>query len=129
MNILKEICVCLFLRAQRSDVRKQVDLNGQRMFWGVDIKNGTVEYDDISFLPEQFKAKDYVDYLKEDLLQIRFPDGFLIDIGWRPSFSMKGKFYILAVENSNWESPAAQMAARDVLGVKEAMRKMISDLI
>ncbi|WBS02559.1 hypothetical protein OU994_30705 [Pseudoduganella sp. SL102] len=98
------------------------------MFWGINIGQGIVEYDDISHLPDAFKAKDHVDFLKEDMLQIRFPNGVLIDIGWRPSFIPKGKFYIVAVKNGNWSDPVAIREAADVSEAKDAVRKLIAEL-
>lgn len=75
------------------------------MFWGLDIKNGAVSYDDISFLTEENNLLEQVAYLKEDMLQIEFPGNMLIDIGWRPSFEENGAFYVTMVSARQSQPP------------------------
>ena len=99
------------------------------MFWGIDIRTGTVEYDDISYLSEDSRICDHLDYLKEDMLQISFPKGFIIDVGWRPSFSENGKFFIVAVRDGDWDRPIVQAEASDVLGVKNAIKNALKAVI
>jgi hypothetical protein len=99
------------------------------MFWDIDIKNGIVVYDDISFLPESSRPIDYMDFLKEDMLQIKFPGDITLDVSWRPSFQVKGKFYIMAIKNFDWEKPLASAEAADVSETKDVLRKIIQGLI
>lgn len=98
------------------------------MFWSIDIKDGKVEFDQISELPDSFAVKNCVEILREDMLQITFPNGILIDVGWRPCFSSRGKFYIVAVSNENWDEPVATVKASNVIQAKEALQKMINEL-
>jgi hypothetical protein len=98
------------------------------MFWDIDIKGGAVIYDDISYLPDLFRSHEHIEFLKEDMLQIRYQNGVLIDVSWRPSFSPNGSFFIAAVKNSDWSNPIFQVKVKDVQGTKAAIRKMISDL-
>lgn len=62
------------------------------MFWSIDIKKENVVYDDISFVCEDVNLYEYIEYLKEDMLQIEFQNNILLDVGWRPSFEIDGKF-------------------------------------
>lgn len=98
------------------------------MFWNLDIGNGSVDYDDISFLPEDFNARVHVDFLKEDMLQISYPENMLIDVGWRPSFNAAGKFYIVAIKDGDWGKPIRKFEATDVLGVKDALRRIVVEI-
>lgn len=95
------------------------------MFWNIDIKNGNVTYDDISFLTEEFNSKDQVDYLKEDMLQIEFPEDILFDVGWRPSFDEEGAFYVSVIKGLDWESPILQKKVSNITEV----RKVLSDFV
>lgn len=97
------------------------------MFWCIDIGKGIVEFDQISDLPEEFKVGEHVEFLREDMLQLSFPNGTLIDVGWRPCFSLRGNFYIVAVINEDWDAPIAQVTASDVLQTKMAIREMVEN--
>lgn len=98
------------------------------MFWDVDIKNGMVDYDDISHLPDRFIAVDHVDCLKEDMLQLRYPDDVLVDISWRPSMNERGAFHIVVIKNFDWEAPLLAMTALNVIEAKQCLRKAISSI-
>ncbi len=95
-------------------------------FWGIDIKNGTVTYDDISFLTTELNLREQADYLKEDMLQIEFPDDFLIDVGWSPSFDEAGAFNVTMVRNYEWDRPIFQARVTDIASVKESLSKLIA---
>lgn len=97
------------------------------MFWGLDIKNGAVSYDDISFLTEENNLLEQVAYLKEDMLQIEFPGNMLIDIGWRPSFEENGAFYVTMVSNCDWENPIAQAQVFDVASARKTLSEFIEN--
>jgi len=98
-------------------------------FWGVELGNGVVQYDDISFLPDDFDVRRGVDVLKEDMLQIALPDDVLIDVGWYPSFDEAGAFHVLAIKAQNWDAPVAEVVTREIPGVKEALRKLIANRV
>ena len=86
------------------------------------LKNkGKVLFDDFNISIDD-ELKDHVYDLKEDMLQIEFLDNYILDIGWRPSFDLSGKFFITAVKNYNWESPQYLSSALNIneLNVKLA---------
>ncbi len=95
------------------------------MFWDMDIKNGMVTYDDISFLTEDFNPQEQIDYLKEDMLQIAFSENLLLDVSWRPSLNKNGAFYVVMIKGGDWDNPIAQARVFDIVSVK----KMLSDFI
>ncbi|NHZ80726.1 hypothetical protein F2P44_15800 [Massilia sp. CCM 8695] len=88
------------------------------MFWSTDIGQGVVVFDDISFLPDAFDAAHHADYLKEDLLQIVFPDDLVLDVGWTPSFDEHGHFLLMLVSDSNWDEPVERAEFTDVVTLK-----------
>lgn len=66
---------------------------------------GRIVFDDITHIDFSLKFEDNQDNLKEDLLQIEYPDQSIIDVGWYPSFKKKGEFQIRIIKDSDWESP------------------------
>ena len=101
----------------------------RRMFWGIDIKNGIVTYDDISFLTEDVNPQEQIDYLKEDMLQIAFPKNLLLDVGWRPSLNKNGAFYVALIKGSDWDNPIAQTRVFDIVSVKKALSHFIDTYV
>jgi hypothetical protein len=95
-------------------------------FWGIDIKNGTVTYDDISFLTTELNLREQAYYLKEDMLQIEFSEDFLIDVGWSLSFDENGAFNVTMVRNQEWDRPIFQARVTDVAAVKQTLSKLIA---
>jgi hypothetical protein len=61
--------------------------------WG----SGRVTYWDMHDLDPSVPLSQQSDRLKEDLAQIEYRDGTLIDIGWYPSFSPEGSFVVQVV--------------------------------
>ncbi|MCU1791226.1 hypothetical protein CUU54_20560 [Pectobacterium polaris] len=88
------------------------------------IKGGNVTFDD-------FPIRDgeplgiYIDDLKEDMLQVEFPRGYLLDIGWRPSFELNGKFYAVLIKDHDWEKPIYSESARDLNGLKNKINNAL----
>ena len=89
------------------------------MFWNIDIGQGVVVFDDISFLPEAFDTAQHADYLKEDLLQLVFGDRLLLDVGWTPSFDEHGRFVLMLVSDGNWDEPVERAEFTEVVSLKE----------
>ena len=44
---------------------------------------------------------DQIDILKEDLIQIQYENGYIIDVGWYPEFSKNGSFKVYVTKNYN----------------------------
>lgn len=70
----------------------------------LDLKNGKVVFDDFN-LPTEEALESHADKLKEDMLQVEFPDGYLLDIGWRPSFDLRGSFFCSSREKFRLGKP------------------------
>ncbi|MBP4044872.1 hypothetical protein [Chromobacterium violaceum] len=99
------------------------------MFWGIDIRDWHVTYDDISFLDTSFDPVTQQDYLKEDMLQLEKKDqNLLIDVSWRPSFDPDGRFIIALIKNQNWDKPASLTETRSIYKTKETITRIIENI-
>ncbi|WP_159514027.1 MULTISPECIES: hypothetical protein [Enterobacter] len=91
------------------------------------VKKGDIVFNEFS-LKKDIPLSKQLDELKEDMLQVEFPDGYILDVGWRPSFDVNGKFYIYLIKDCNWEEPVYSGSAEDVelleLKVKHAINKI-----
>lgn len=74
---------------------------------------GNITYDELSLL-EDSAIEDQVHNLKEDMLQVEYPDGFLLDVGWFPSFDAKGHFQIKVVKDYDWDSPTLTLTTQSI---------------
>lgn len=70
-----------------------------------DIHPGTVTYWALESVAADRPAIEQLDQLKEDLAQIAYPGGSLLDIGWYPEFSRDGAFVVAVVRNGDWDEP------------------------
>ena len=83
-------------------------------------KGGLVIFDDFSVnFSKPLEAQ--LDSLKEDMLQVEFEGGYILDVGWRPSFSLDGAFYIVLIKNHDWEKPVFSAEARGMDGLMKSM--------
>jgi len=88
-------------------------------------KGGIVTFDDFH-IDEKQPLENFLEDLKEDMLQVEFPGGFILDIGWRPSFNIQGNFFVSLIKDYNWEAPTFSDSASNIevlkLKVSEAIR-------
>ena len=74
-------------------------------FLDLNLKGEKVVYDQFSIYPNKPMEQQIWD-LDEDLIQITYYEGkYIIDVGWHPSFNVKGQFIIYIIEDLNWENP------------------------
>ena len=66
--------------------------------------NGKVVYDGFN-LDLCKPIENQYDLLTEDLLQVTFCNGKLLDLGWYPEFNPEGRFILMLIENENWDNP------------------------
>lgn len=62
-------------------------------------------YDELSTLDFSKPIIEQENKLDEDLFQLSFNNGKVIDIGWYPAFEVEGEFIIQVIVNENWEEP------------------------
>lgn len=65
-------------------------------------------YDEISKIDFSKSLSDQINYLDEDLFQLIFTDGDILDLGWYPSFDEEGKFIIQLIFDGDWDSPVVK---------------------
>ncbi|NHZ92009.1 hypothetical protein F2P45_23815 [Massilia sp. CCM 8733] len=98
------------------------------MFWNLDIGKGVVVYDQISHLPDAFDVAVHVGCLREDMLQIRFGDHLLLDVGWYPSFNEQGRFLLLLVKDQAWDEPLEKARFKHVVSLKQRIVRIARKL-
>lgn len=62
-------------------------------------------YDELSAIDFTQNIELQIMFLDEDLLQLSFESGIVIDIGWYPAFDTKGEFIVCKVVNGCWDKP------------------------
>lgn len=87
----------------------------------IDFHNGTIAFSDL-YVDLNIPAYQQSDKLKEDLLQITYPNNILIDMGWYPSFSPEGSFRTLIIKDYDWENPVFCRETSDILELIEILR-------
>lgn len=68
------------------------------------------------------------DELKEDMLQVEYPGGYLLDVGWRPSFNLNGNFYICLIKDFDWDTPIYNGSAKDIVSLLFEINQAINKL-
>jgi hypothetical protein len=70
--------------------------------------------------------------LKEDLFQVEYSEGHIIDVGWYPFFEEDGNFKIVVISEYDWENPTYVKKCNDMetlmLYMKESVA-MVNELI
>lgn len=90
-------------------------------------KNGVVTFDNL-FLDENKPLIDQLDDLKEDMLQVEFPNAYLLDVGWTPSFNINGKFKIVLIKDYDWQKPVYTGVATNVKDLEREMSLAVSEI-
>lgn len=87
--------------------------------WGTGVVR---QWDLATFDPER---PPYPHDLKEDLAQIEYPAGVVIDIGWYPEFDRSGTFTLVVVENQDWEVPRYRTRCSSVAALCRAIPEAV----
>lgn len=69
------------------------------------------------------KFSNQEECLLEDLLQVSYTNGYLLDLGWYPEFDANGTFKIQVIKDRNWDNPIYFRECRE----KNDLRQCISD--
>ncbi|MDC5077355.1 hypothetical protein OHW40_03010 [Acinetobacter baumannii] len=100
------------------------------IWWNIDIKDGVVSHDSISWIDDNFEInEDIIFDLSEDLLQISFNNNKILNVGWYPDLEVGGFFKIVVIKDMNWESPIIEKECRDISSLKENILIIISNNI
>lgn len=69
------------------------------------------------------------DNLHEDLIQVEYEGGLLLDIGWYPECDPTGRFIINLIKEYNWENPLKRIEAKNIGEMYRAINAVIVDFI
>jgi len=87
----------------------------------IDWKVGQVRFWDLGAIDDRLPLADQALKLKEDLAQIEYPSGVILDVGWYPEFSVDGNFIVLVAPPGEWERPLFNKIARTMVDLKERL--------
>jgi len=88
-------------------------------------KNGVVTAWDIDELDLSKSVESQIYLLKEDLMQARFGNGILLDLGWYPEFDPRGQFVLSVVKEQEWENPILQLKFREMSQFMQNLNRAI----
>lgn len=70
--------------------------------------------------------EEQIDLLKEDMLQVSYDNGYLIDVGWYPEFDEEGNFRVYLIKDLQWDNPILQKSCRDLNLLDEYIHECIN---
>lgn len=82
-------------------IEKMLFSKGVIKYWNFNVD------ENIPFAEQEFE-------LSEDLIQVEYENGKIIDVGWYPEFDINGHFVISMIEGQNWEKPVKKYIAKNV---------------
>lgn len=74
------------------------------MINNIDFGVGNIVYNEFH-IDFNKKLDEQEDSLTEDLLQVEYPNNYLIDLGWYPECNANGNFVITVIYNFDWGKP------------------------
>jgi hypothetical protein len=90
----------------------------------IDWKTGIVECWNLNGVDLSQPLSDQADELIEDLAQVHYEDK-LIDVGWGPSMSPTGSFFVTVVKNQNWETPLLEEKCTTAAALLESIERAV----
>jgi hypothetical protein len=91
----------------------------------IHLGSGRVVHWDLDRVDLHSPLAESLDWLKEDLALIEFPNDVIVDVGWYPEFSLAGRFRVHVVRGHDWAQPAASASARTRRGLERALSRAI----
>lgn len=91
----------------------------------IDFKSGIVSYDDFDVDPLVPYEKQLTS-LDEDMLQVEYPQGYVLDIGWY--HDVNGKFVVRVIKDCDWDQPVFIKETRNLARLEKFVQQSI-DLI
>ena len=79
----------------------------------LDFLHGKITYDEFSSL-QNLSAEHQLQNLKEDMLQVEYPNDFLLDVGWYPSFDTEGCFQVKIIKDFDWDFPILSLTSKSI---------------
>lgn len=92
----------------------------------LDWKSGTVLHWNMEFIDFDIPLENQLSELKEDLAQIGFPGGLIIDVGWYPEFSKEGAFLVTVIKDGDWDEPLAKETCSSASALLSTLTRFIT---
>lgn len=95
---------------------------------GIDFKSGEIIYDEFH-VDFSKTLLEQLDSLTEDLLQVKYADNYLLDLGWYPEYEVDGKFVVQLIKDKNWNTPrykACCKSQKELIQILETAISFIS---
>lgn len=73
----------------------------EKIDFGENIKEVRIDFN----LSEEITIDKQAYELKEDLIQIIYNNGYILDVGWYPEFDINGSFKTVIIRNYDWDKP------------------------
>jgi len=82
------------------------------MVLGTDFELDLISiFDELSAIDFTQDIESQIMILDEDLLQLSFESGVIVDVGWYPAFEINGEFIINRIANGCWDTPESKYNA------------------
>ncbi|ANY70795.1 hypothetical protein BBD42_17320 [Paenibacillus sp. BIHB 4019] len=91
----------------------------------MDFKSGDVILNDFDF-NEGVALDQQIWSFKEDILQVRYDNKFVLDLGWYPEFNLDdGSFKLIIVEIDDWLNPLFIKRTKSLNEIYEYIKEAI----
>ena len=87
------------------------------------FEQGKITYNNYQIVLEK-NLEEQWENLLEDLIQVEYENGYLIDIGWYPECDPKGNLKILLIKDTDWEHPVIEYRASSTFDIYKAVSVM-----
>lgn len=74
------------------------------MLNAINFRNGQITFDNLLWLTEQ-DFKEQKNFFGQDLLQVRYFEKYILDVGWYNISNTKGIFIVQVIKDMNWDKP------------------------
>jgi len=91
----------------------------------IDWKSGHVDSWSMESIDLDRPLLEQVSELSEDLAQISYPGGLVIDVGWYPEFSDQGTFVVSVVGEEGWDAPVFSEKCSSATALLTALRNAV----
>lgn len=89
----------------------------------IDFKSGIIVYDDFDIDLEKPIGEQV--YLDEDMLQVKYPQNYILDIGWYGGMNPEGRFVLQIIKNCDWDNPIYKKTTRDLTQLEKYLQECI----
>ena len=91
----------------------------------MDFGHGKITYWEFS-VDFSKSFEDQLEYLTEDLVQVEYPGGYLVDIGWYPEYDADGEFIVQLIRLGNWGTPEYRCRTRTREGLQQGIETALA---